>query len=265
MEKRIILNSNMSMWEANLPVTVRNLINIPVSTDAQDWAIKTATQKCLYSIHGFLFRNLPTIFQNIFQGDLAKSAFIEWLNSRRITQIWEFDRHRTDGFRGWNRLGYQLLVTRRNGREVKIDVNSSVPTRGERNDAIVNERDIKVTAGKRRGPITEPTSLRADVFVQIYVRPRVALSLPTAREIHSSLSQRGEIATRQLLDVNRAYSGNILTGFAWATRADINRFKRNHERRGDQTTWQFWGSHRIYWHCPIRESRKMVDLPSHLR
>jgi len=248
-----------------LPVTIRDLVTIPLSTSAQDWAVRTATQKCLYSIHGFIWRNLPTIFQNTFQGDLAKSAFIEWLNSNGVSQIWEYDRRRADGFRGWNRLKYQLRVTKRNGDELKIDVNSSVPTRGEGNDAIINERDIKVTAGERRGRLTEPMNLHADVFVQIYVRPHVTITLPAAGEIQQLLSQQGENATRHLLNVSRVYSGNILTGFAWATRANVNRFKRTHERRGEPATWQYWRSHRIYWCCPIRKSRKMIDLPSYLR
>lgn len=249
----------------NLPVTVRDIINIPLSTSAQDWAVRTATQKCLYSIHGFIWRNLPTIFQNTFQGDLAKSAFTEWLNSNGITQVWEYDRQRTDGFRSWNRLKYQIKVTKGNGKEVKIDVNSSIPTKGEGNDAIVKGRDIKVTAGKRGDRLIEPTNLAADLFVQIYVRPRATITLPTASRIQHLLNQQGENATRRLLNVSRVYSGNILTGFAWATRADVDRFKRNHARRREPTTWRYWPAHRVYWRCPISQSKKMRDLPTYLR
>jgi hypothetical protein len=249
----------------SLGVSVRDIVPIPLSTSATDWAVRTATRKCLYSIHGFMWRNLPLIFQNTFQGDLAKSAFIEWLNSKRITRIWEYDRHRTDGFRGWNRLGYQLSVTKRNSDIVKIDVNSSVPTRGEANNIIINERDIKVTAGERGGRLKEPTSLRADIFVQIYVRPRTTITLPAPRRIRHLLRRHGEDATRQLLDISRVYSGNILDGFAWAKRADVGRFKRSHERRRELTTWQFWPSRRLYWRCSIRRSRRFIDLPSYLR
>ena len=245
-------------------VGVRDIVPIPLSANAQDWAVRTATQKCLYSIHGFMWRNLPKIFQNIFQGDLVKSAFIEWLNSHGVTQIWEYDRHRRDGFRGWNRLGYQLKVTKRNGTEIKIDVNSSIPTCNESNRAIINNRDIKVTAGNYRGRLTMPENLRADIFVQIYVRPNGTITLPTASTLRNRLHQQGESATRQLLNISRIYSGNILYGFAWATRDDVVRFKNIHQRRGEPTTWRFWPSRRIYWRCPIRRSRRFMDILPYL-
>ena len=94
-------------------VRIRDLVALPLSRQAISWAVTTATQKIIQTDRGFVRRGLAQILQNTFQGDLVKNAFIEWLKSQGIpeTRIWEYDRVRSH-FRSWNRLGYQLKVTK---------------------------------------------------------------------------------------------------------------------------------------------------------
>lgn len=240
-------------------VRITDLVVLPVSRQAINWAVTTATQKVIQTDRGFVRRGLAQILQNTFQGDLAKNALIEWLKFGGIAnnRIWEFDRVRPH-FRSWNRLGYQLKVTKSDGHEVTIDVNSSMPHQNETDRDIIDRYDVKVTAGSSRNNLRDPSALRSEVFVQIYVRPRVGMVEETPNRIRDALLAQEMSATRRLLQVSQAYGANILTGFSWATRQDVARFKRRFERRGQRTTWSFW--RRIYWRCPIKSSRPMRTL-----
>ena len=221
-------------------VRLRDLIGLPVSRQAINWAVTTSTQKVNQTDTGFVRRGLARILQNTFQGDLAKNAFIEWLQSQGIarSRIWEYDRVRPH-FRSWNRLRYQAKVTKGNGYEVTIDVNSSMPPHNESDRLIINNYDVKVTAGSRRNNLTDPLRLRSELHVQIYVRPRVGIVIEEPREVRDALLAEETSATRRILQISQAYTGNILTGFAWATRKDVDRFKRLSERMNERTTWSF--------------------------
>jgi len=244
-------------------VRIADVVVLPLSQQAISWAVTTSTQKIIQTDRGFVRRGLAQILQNTFQGDLSKNAFIEWLRSHGIpeTRIWEYDRVRSH-FRSYNRLGYQIKVEKRNGDEVTIDVNSSMPHQNESDQYIIDNYDIKVTAGSSMSNLRPPLRLRSEVYVQIYVRPRVGIVTEDSQEIRNSLLSDETTATRRILQINRAYRGNILSMFAWATRNDVNRFKRRFERRGERTTWRFW--RRIYWKCPIRMSRPPRDLIRYL-
>jgi len=247
-----------------LVVRIGDLVVLPLSRQAITWAVTTATQKVIQTDRGFVRRGLAQILQNTFQGDLAKNAFIEWMQSQGIPQsrIWEYDKVRPH-FRSWNRKGYQVKVTRRNNEEVTIDVNSSVPPHQDESDQyIIDNYDVKVTAGSRRNNLRQPLQLRSEVYVQIYVRPHVGI-VTEDQEVRDALLSQETSATRRILQINQAYQGNILTGFAWATRNDVNRFKRLFERMGERTTWRFWW--RIYWRCPIKDSRPLRNIISYLR
>ena len=242
-------------------VQLTDLVVLPLSRQAIAWAVRTATQKIIQTDRGFVRRGLAQILQNTFQGDLAKKAFIEWLQSRGITNIWDYD-HVRPHFRAWNRLGYQMKVTQADSHEVTIDVNSSIPPHDETDQEIIDNYDIKVTAGSRRGQLRDPLNLRSEVFVQIYVRPRVGLITVDPTAIRTSLLEEETRAARRILQISRAYTGDILTGFAWATRNDIDGFNTEFQRNGVRTTWQFW--RRIYWRCPIGRSRPLRDLMQYL-
>jgi len=244
-----------------LVVQLTDLVILPLSSQAIDWAIKTATQKIIQTDRGFVRRRLAQIFQNTFQGDLAKKAFIEWLQSQGIVNIWDYD-HVRPHFRAANRLGYQMKVIKADGYEVTIDVNSSIPPHDETDQEIIDNYDVKVTAGSRRDRLRDPVNLRSEVFVQIYVRPRAGLATVDPQVIRTSLLAEETLATRRILQISRAYTGDILTGFAWATRNDVDRFKRQFQSRGARSTWRFWG--RIYWRCPISRSQPLGDLIRYL-
>ena len=143
-----------------------------------------------------------------------------------------------------------------------IDVNSSMPHQNESDRYIIDNYDIKVTAGSRMNKLRDPLQLRSEVYVQIYVRPRVGILTQDPQEVRDALLSKEMSATRHVLQINQAYQGNILTGFAWATRNDVNRFKRLFRRRGKKPTWSFW--YRIYWKCPIKRSRPLQGLIPYL-
>ena len=242
-----------------------DIIVLPLSRKAITFAAWTATQKVNRTDRGFARRNLAQILQNTFQGDLAKNAFTEWLLSQGIpfNRIWEYDEVRPH-FRSYNPEGYQLKVTKNNGHEVTIDVNSSMPRRNQTDQYIIDNFDVKVTAGSRGKSLRDPLQLRAEVHVQIYVRPNVEMTEIEPEELRDALLAEETRATERILQIRQAYRGDILFGFAWATRNDVDRFKRQFERRGETPTWGFWRFSRIYWKCPIKRSRVLRTLISYL-
>jgi hypothetical protein len=248
-----------------LVVRPRVIIVLPLSRKVITFAAWTATQKVNRTDRGFARRNLAQILQNTFQGDLAKNAFIEWLLSQGIpfNRIWEYDEVRPH-FRSYNPLGYPLKVTKNNGHEVTIDVNSSMPHGNQTDQDIIDNFDVKVKAGSRGQSLRDPLQLRAEVYVQIYVRPNVEMPRIEPEELRDALLAEETRATERILQIRQAYRGDILFGFAWATRNDVDRFKRQFESRGETPTWTFWRISRIYWKCPIRGSQRLQTLISYL-
>lgn len=245
-------------------VQLQDVLTLPLSRKVIIFAAWTATQKINQTDRGFARRSLPQILQNIFQGDLAKNAFVEWLLSQGISlnRIWEYDEVRTS-FRSPNRLGYPIKITKNDGQEVTIDVNSS-SSDNRTDQSIIDNLDVKVTAGNRNSNLRNPLQLRAEVHVQIYVRPRVEMEEIAPEELREALLNDQTLTTERILQVRDAYQGDVLFGFGWATRNDIDRFKRRFEQRGERPTWGFWRFRRIYWKCPIRDSRPFQDLPAYL-
>jgi hypothetical protein len=199
----------------------------------------------------------------MFQGDLSKNAFREWLESNGIlsTSIWEYDRVRPH-FRSSNRLGYQLNVRKGNGKIVTIDVNSSMPPDNQDDRYLINHYDVKVTAGSDKYHLHDPSQLKSDIYVQIYVRPQPGIGAVDPATVRNALLVEEMDATRRILQISQAYTGNILTGFAWAKRTDVGRFKTKHMSMGERTTWSFWG--RTYWRCPLKKCRPLPRVIPYL-
>ena len=94
------------------------------------------------------------------------------------------------------------------------------------------------------------------------LRPRVGMVREETQKVPSALLAEETSATRRILQIDQTYRGDILTGFAWAKRSDVDRFKRRFERIGEKITWRFWRG--IYWRCPIKDSRPLKELTPHL-
>nr|WP_304219963.1 hypothetical protein [Fredinandcohnia onubensis] len=245
-----------------MPVTVANLINIPVSNAAIRWAAYTSLKKFPHTSQGIRPRPPLVILDNLFQGDLAKSALIEYflVNSVAITQ--EFDRVRTDNFVNYNTQGFHFIAN-----NSRIEVNSSnIPSGDTVSSAI--QRDIKVTASNG-GPITYPLALPFDITVQLYfdTQPNRITNqynyqqlVALANEVQSPEDEALD-AVVNALNANVRYSHNLI-GYGWATTTDIDQIRLNNVRNGRPTTWSYPNNSRTYWRCKIQDTNPFVTLPT---
>jgi hypothetical protein len=138
--------------------------------------------------------------------------------------------------------------------EIKVEVKSSIPTRSESRQTIIDNRDIKITASHDKGKTwIEPSSIESEIHVQVYFYAR---PYKNGYELFDSLH-------RDLLDDNeklhriinsKKYSEPLF--FGWNTKQNILQYTKTLKSR----TWSFGKTSRIYWRCPIKEAFTLPQL-----
>lgn len=244
-----------------MPVTLTDIQQIPISYSNLRWAAFTAIRKLPYTASGMLPRKRMKILDNIFQGDLAKSALINNLISAGVNITQEYDRVRTDNYRYANRLGYHFIAN-----NSKIDVNSSRIPAGYTRHRIINSLDIKVTAqGSAKRPITLPLDLPFDIAVQMYFHTDRIIDdgiSDTELNLFSTVTSVEDPLIDSILNrlyVQDRYMDNLY-GYGWASNGDIEQFRINNSATGMPTTWSIQGYDREYWKCPIGLSNPFNTL-----
>jgi hypothetical protein len=246
-----------------MTVTATDIINIPVSNTALQWAAYTSLKKFPYTTQGIMHRPPLVILDNLFRGDLAKSALIEFLQSRGVTITQEYDRIRTDNFMNARPHEYDFIAN-----QSKIEVNSSaIPARDTRLTALNN--DIKVTAGNAGRIYNYPNNFDFDITVQLYFDINSANGINGTQYTKEQLiAISNELESPQdsvlntivsNLNAHNRYTNNLF-GYGWATANEIEQFRINNRTMGQPLTWSYPGNSRTYWKCEIKDTNPFSIL-----
>ncbi|EOH98783.1 hypothetical protein UAY_02051 [Enterococcus moraviensis ATCC BAA-383] len=149
-----------------MSVNISDIKKMNISSNALRWAAETSLMKLPYTYNGFVSRSKNEIIDNLFRGDLAKSAVIEYLVSIGKNISDEYDSVRTDNFRypmsNVGRKHHFMMDT------FKVELNSSKlpPQISYINDNRLLEKDIKIT--HNTNDHIEPIFLGYDIVMQLY-------------------------------------------------------------------------------------------------
>nr|WP_086312672.1 hypothetical protein [Enterococcus sp. 7F3_DIV0205]OTN84681.1 hypothetical protein A5821_000610 [Enterococcus sp. 7F3_DIV0205] len=149
-----------------MTVNINDIKKMNISSDALRWAAETSLMKLPYTYNGFVSRSKNEIIDNLFRGDLAKSAVIEYLASIGKNISDEYDSVRNDNFRfPMSDIGRRHHFMMDN---YKVELNSSKlpPQISYINDNRLLEKDIKIT--HNNNDQIEPIFLGYDIVMQLY-------------------------------------------------------------------------------------------------
>jgi hypothetical protein len=228
-----------------MAVTVNDIIQIPITNTAIQWAMFTSMKKFPYTVQGM--RNRPPLVKldDLFRGDLAKNAMIEYLHNNGVNIVEEYDRSRTDNYKNPNSRQWHFRTQKH-----RFEVNSSlIPTNRSAN-YVVNNFDIKVTVERKNGIVISPTNLSYDVALQLYYH-----NVPPVRGFIDTTSQnriRNEEVEviEELLNIRNRY--RELYFYAWITTTEIEQFRLSNVALGNPPTYVIPTTNREYWDCKIR-------------
>jgi hypothetical protein len=190
------------------------------------------------------------LLDNIFMGDLAKNSLLEYLRPLSTQPIMDYDELRTDNFEepdpGWD--------IKAGGKQIKIEVKSSIPTNLESHQAIINKRDIKITASHDKGNTwIEPGTLESELHIQVYFYAK-----PYKKGYNQFDILRGDITadnnTLHRIINSDKYKQPLF--FGWNKKQNIVQYVTSLK----PNTWSFEKTSRMYWRCPIKEAFTMPQL-----
>lgn len=109
------------------------------------------------------------LLDNIYMGDIAKNALIDYLRKHSQLEVIDYDEIRTDDFKEHD-PGWDFMIGQK---KIKVEVKSSIPPNQESKENIINLRDIKITASHDNGNTwIMPNEIDSDIHVQVYFYAR---------------------------------------------------------------------------------------------
>ncbi|MGF1532684.1 MAG: hypothetical protein ACFCUI_03205 [Bernardetiaceae bacterium] len=227
------------------------VIQLPFDEAIVEKTIQNALQKLPHT-HARLMYARPAIevYDNLVMGDMAKNALLVYLRRHCHKPIIDYDEIRTDDFKnvdpGWD---FQF-----GKRGIRVEVKSSIPTRGETPEAIIRQRDIKITASHDKGKTWIPVeAITSEIHVQVY------FYATTYRRGYDQLSdleaaiRADKSAARSIIKVEKYHQPLF---FGWEGKRQILRYAATLQ----PNTWTFPWTNRIYWRCPIAQARSLPEL-----
>jgi hypothetical protein len=236
-------------------MTPDDVIILPFNDKILAKTSANAIKKYRYVYSTMMYNRTPVeLLDNIFMGDLAKNALLEYLRPLCKNPVIDYDEIRTDNFLepdpGWDfKVGAKLM---------KVEVKSSIPTNSEGHQAIINKRDIKITASHDKGKTwIQPDALESEVHVQVYFY---------AKPFRDGYGQSG-ILYKEVMSDNNALHRIINSDkyrqplfFGWNKKQIII----NYSQILKPNTWTFDKTSRIYWRCPIKEALTLPQLVEYI-
>jgi len=192
------------------------------------------------------------LLDNIFMGDMAKNALIDYLRSHSSLKVVDYDEIRTDNFQEHD-PGWDFMIGKS---KIKVEVKSSIPPNNESRSNLINYRDIKITASHDKGRTwIQPEDIESIIHVQVYFYAR------TYKRGYDSFEKLAQ-------DLSRDYHiiGNVINSskynhplfLGWTTKKRIIEYLKTLPE--NQRTWTFSWTSRIYWRCPIKMAFNMPQL-----
>lgn len=235
-----------------MPVYAHQIVKIPISEANILWAAETALKKLPHTDRGFdASRNM---LDNLFQGDLAKNALIDYLTNLGYNITDEYDRVRNDNFNRFNNRGYVFKMN-----ENRVEVNSSKLPNGYNTPAsIINNLDLKVTYKDRFNNLTYPSDLKYEYSFQLYfhINPDNRTDYQGILD-HIRARNYNEITDLiplliEELDVYNRYVDNLY-GYCYVTPMRVEEIRQQNIMLGRDPYWNFPRADHTWWRCPISE------------
>lgn len=232
-------------------MTQNDIITLPASQAVLNKTALNTIRKYSHTHRTLMYGRTPVeLLDNIFMGDMAKNALLEYLRTLCTSEIIDFDEIRTDNFLepdpGWDfKVGNSLI---------NVEVKSSTPPNNENFQSIINNRDIKITASHDNGAtMISPNNLESEIHVQVYFY---------ARPYKNGYNSFEELQNNLTVDPNSIHriinsaKYNQPLFFGWNTKENIIRYSNTLR----PPTWSFSWTTRVYWRCPIREAMTLQQL-----
>lgn len=236
-------------------MTINDVIILPFTPAILGKTATNTIRKYSHTHRTLMYGRTPVeLLDNIFMGDLAKNALLEYLRPVCNNPIIDYDEIRTDNFEaadpGWDfKVGNNLI---------KVEVKSSTPPNNENHAAIINSRDIKITASHDNGNTwIQPQTLESEIHVQIYFY---------ARPYRNGYDNFQTLYNDLIADPNRIHTiinsnkYNHPLFFGWNTKENIIRYANTLQ----PNTWTFSWTTRVYWRCPINEAFTLQQLVDYI-
>lgn len=142
------------------------MICLPCTDSVLKKTAANVIKKYNHTHRSLMYGRTPVeLLDNLFMGDLAKNALLDYLRTNCKTPIIDYDDERLDEFilhdPGWDfQVGNKAL---------KLEVKSSIPPNAESIEELVNKRDIKITTSHDKGATwIQPTDLESELHAQVY-------------------------------------------------------------------------------------------------
>ncbi len=232
-------------------MTLNDVITLPFNQDILDKTATNTIRKYSHTHRTLMYGRTPVeLLDNIFMGDLAKNALLEYLRPRCNRQIIDYDEIRTDNFQepdpGWD---FQVGNNR-----VKVEVKSSTPPNNENHASIINNRDIKITASHDNGnTMIRPETLESEIHIQIYFYARPYKNGFTSFQALQDELTANPTRIHEIINSNK-YNQPLF--FGYNTKGNIIRYSTTLH----PNTWTFSWTTRVYWRCPINEASTLPQL-----
>jgi hypothetical protein len=164
--------------------------------------------------------------------------------------IMDYDELRTDNFEepdpGWD--------IKAGAKQIKIEVKSSIPTNQESHQAIINKRDIKITASHDKGSTwIDPGTLESDLHLQVYFYAKPYKNGYDQFDILRSDITADSNTLHRIINSDK-YKQPLF--FGWNKKQNIVQYVSSLK----PNTWSFEKTSRVYWRCPIKEAFTMPQL-----
>lgn len=246
---------------ATVLFTVKDIFELPINREIIGKTIENVARKYSFTqLHGVKVRTPLELLDNLMQGDLAKNSLLWYLRRQKIG-LFDYDEIRSDGFKQADPDWDLCTIDEQTFLEVKSSLPPDYLKSGNEkfSKRIVDELDIKITAGIRRNPGAEPRlippqELRADIHIQVYYN---TTRLGNSNSTNNHARIREQIASNpdmilELIRFRERLRHPYFFGFC--TRDEIVQYLR----RSHSKTWEYADC--IYWRFPIRHAKNMKEL-----
>ncbi|MBL7738421.1 MAG: hypothetical protein JNK14_04325 [Chitinophagaceae bacterium] len=232
-------------------MTTGDVVILPVTEKVISKTTVNTIKKFNHTDPSRMYGRAPVeLLDNIYMGDLAKNSLLDYLQANACCPFIDYDEVRTDDFHnadpGWDFKAGQ--------EQIKTEVKSSIPTHSESRQAIIDKRDIKVTASHDKGNSwIEPADLESDIHVQVYFYARpYKKGYSDFAALHQDLNADNQ-ALHRIIN-SKKYDQPLF--FGWNTKQSIIQFARTLQ----PDTWSFGKTSRVYRRCPIKEAMTLLQL-----
>lgn len=240
--------------------TVQDVFVLPINREIIGKTIDNVVRKFSFTRLNSIKKRTPLeLLDNLVQGDLAKNSLL-WHLRRQKVNLFDYDEIRTDDFKEPD-PDWDMCTT---DERTFIEVKSSLPPdylkkkKEKFSHRIIEELDIKLTAGSSPQKLIPPQQLKADIHIQVYYNAE-RLDKRNSADNFSKIKKTIEPNPENILDLIRFKERlDKPYFFGFCTRNEIVEYLEYLEKKDLARTWKYEDC--IYWRFPIHYARNMLRL-----